>query len=265
MKKNYVLVTGASGGLGNAFVQELSNQNKNLIICGTNIEKLNELKNKIKNNKISILPYAFDLSNEQEIYRLVEFIKSQNINIEMLINNAGFITEGSIQFARAENLIQTIKVNNIGTILLTKLLLEQNAYKDLSIITVSSLASNYPMPYMAIYSATKSLLTSFFYSLKSELKQNNVKVLIVEPGAIPTSQDMINAIKAQGIKGKLSSVSAKVIAKNSLKKSAKNKKIYTPGFLNKLTKFVCKFTPKSLQIYSISKMWKKSQQKRGIR
>lgn len=263
--KKYVLVTGSTGGLGKAFVYELAKQNKNLLLCGTNQNKLNSLKNSISNESIDILTYAFDLSNENEIYNLINFIKLNDIEIELLINNAGYITEGSIEYSSAETLTKTIKVNNIGTILLTKLVLELNNYHNTNIITISSLASNYPMPYMSIYSASKSLLSSFFTSMQTELKNNNVNILIVEPGAIPTSNDMKSAIKAQGLKGKLSSVSPEKIAKITLKKSLKKKKKYTPGLLNKLTKVVCKITPQFIQVKAISKMWKKSQKKRGIK
>ena len=263
--KKYVLVTGSTGGLGQAFVKELSKQNKNLLLCGTNDSKLENLKNQIYNENIDVITYAFDLSNENEIYDLVEFIKSKDIYIDLLINNAGFITEGSFEFASSETLTKAIKVNNVGTILLTKLILELNNYKDTNIITISSLAGEYSMPYMSIYSATKSLLTSFFTSINYELKHNNVNVLIVKPGAIPTSKEMKDAIKAQGFKGKLSSVSPEKIAKTALKKSQRKKKTYIPGLLNKLTIIGCKIAPKSLQVKTIGKMWQKSQKKRNIR
>ena len=101
-------------------------------------------------------------------------------------------------------------------------------------------------------------------SLRIEYKKANVKVLVVKPGAIATSQDMIDAIKAQGIKGKLSAVAPEKIAKISIKKSLKGKKTYIPGFFNKMTEFFSHFVTKNFQAKIVSKMWKKSQEKRNI-
>ena len=109
------------------------------------------------------------------------------------------------------------------------------------------------------------MLKNFFLALREEYKQDNVKVLVVLPGAIPTSDDMKEAIKAQGLKGKWSSVSPEKIAKNSVRKLLKNKKIYIPGFFNKLTAWVSCITPLGLQVKVAGNMWKKSQGKRGIK
>ena len=102
-------------------------------------------------------------------------------------------------------------------------------------------------------------------SLREEYKKQNVKVLVVEPGAIATSNDMKQAIEAQGLKGKMSSVSPKKIAKNSISRSLKNKSRYIPGFFNKVTMFVSNLAPTKLKIKAISKMWRKSQEKRNIK
>ena len=263
--EKWTILTGATGGLGKAFLNGLISKNKNVIICGTNKQKLEQSKSSYTNCTSKIICYAFNLADTNQILQFADFIKTNNFCVKTLINNAGFITEGSIEYSSYHNFINAIDVNCKGTILLTKQILNLNKYKNTNIITISSLASNYPMPYMSIYSATKSLLTSFFLSLRSELKKSNVNVTIVEPGAIPTSEDMINAIKAQGFKGKLSSTSAQKIARISLIKNSKHKKFYTPGFVNKLTKIASKITPKSLQMKVISKMWKKSQEKRNIK
>ena len=105
--------------------------------------------------------------------------------------------------------------------------------------------------------------------MRNAVKRNSVssdiKILVVEPGAIATSKEMKAAISAQGIKGKLSSTPPEKIAKKSYKKSLKNKSRYVPGFFNKLTLFFSGLIPTSLKVKSIAKMWKKSQQKRGIK
>ncbi|MGN0960811.1 MAG: SDR family NAD(P)-dependent oxidoreductase [Christensenellales bacterium] len=265
---SYVLVTGATGGLGKAFCFELAKLNYKLYITGTSDEKLSKLKDEllVEFPSLDIKSLACDLSNFENRVDFINNLKENKINIDFLINNAGFITEGSINNAKVETLLKCIQVNCEGTIHLTKALLDiKSNDTPFNIICVTSMASNYPMPYMAIYSATKSLIKNFMLALRQEYIRDNVNVLIVEPGAIATSENMKEAIKSQGLKGKLSSVEPSKIAKNSIKKVFKGKKKYVPGFFNKLTLFVSKLAPISLQTKAIARMWRKSQDKRNIK
>ncbi len=266
-KTKITLITGATGGLGRAFCEQVASLGKNMLICGTKEQNLLNLKDELlqKHPNITVYSYAFNLADKQQIDNLLFFINSNNLQVEMLINNAGFITEGSIKHASKDTLMKAINVNCEGTIYLTKSILDnKETEQKINIITISSLASCYPMPYMAIYASTKVLLKNFMLALRYEYKDDNVKVLVVQPGAIATSEDMKNAIKAQGFKGQLSAVKPEIIAKKAIKKSLKGKANYIPGFFNKLTKFVSSLTPTSLQIKVVGKMWKKSQSKRGI-
>ena len=265
--KYYTLITGATGGLGRAYVSEFARLKHNLVLTGTTTAKLEALKSEILSvdKNLNIITFACDLSKVEDRCLLLGYLESQDIIVDYLVNNAGFITEGSIAKASVETLLKCIAVNCEGTIHLTKALLDRRD-KDagLNILTVTSLAANYPMPYMAIYSATKALLKNFFLSLREEYKHAGVKSLIVLPGAIPTSNDMKEAIKAQGVKGRLSSVSPEKIAKKSIKLLFKNKKTFIPGFFNKLTAFASLITPLCMQVRVAGSMWKKSQNKRGI-
>ncbi len=272
MEKNKVIVlTGACGGLGQAFINTLlsppNEQNTALLLCGTNMDKLE----KLKKDMLSIYPnaklylYKLDLSNIENINALQNYLEQNNLTVSQLINNAGFITEGSIANYSQDELIHTIKVNCEGTIALTKLILDLNENKNLNIITISSLAANYPMPYMSIYSATKAMLKSFMLSLRYEYRKQNVKVTVVLPSAIATSQAMKDAINAQGFKGKISCVSPIKIARASLKANKKNKPILIPGFFNKFVNFVSNLCPTRIKIAFIGKSWKKSQIKRKIK
>ena len=264
----YALITGATGGLGKAFCKEICKEYKNLFLTGTSQERLEKLKDDLlkTNNNLNIVSCACDLSSQSAISNLVNFVDSQNIQIGYLINNAGFITEGSFKNTTITTILNCIKVNCEGTIYLTKEILDRkNSEDNLKIIIVSSLAGNYPLPYMAIYSATKVMLKNFMLAIKEEYKNDSVNLTIVQPGAIATNDDMKLAIKAQGLKGKLSSVKPEIIAKKSIKNCNKNKSIYIPGFFNKLTAFVSKLVPLKLQIKIAGKMWKKSQLKREIK
>lgn len=267
-QKKYTLITGATGGLGRAFVNECALADNNLILVGTNLDRLNSFREELlsKYEGIEVLVYKCDFTISEDLVGLLKYIESNNLKISRLINNAGYICEGSNKYVSLDTLQKCIMVNNLGTTTLTKGVLDlHNASDRLEIITISSLASNYPLPYMAVYSATKAYIKSYMLSLREEYKGDNVTILTVLPGAIATSDSMKEAINAQGLKGRLSAVAPNKIARIALKKSKKNKAQYIPGWFNKLTNVVSKLAPLSLQIKVAGNMWKKSQKKRGIK
>lgn len=268
MKEKITILTGATGGLGRAFAKTLCENQQNILITGTSEEKLIALKKELneRHPSIQILYKSCDLKSEEDIDGLVKYIQSLDFSPQMLINNAGYITEGSIQEVPNESLLDCIKVNCLGTISLTKKILDIRDTRDaFRIINVTSMAGLYPMPYMAIYSSTKAMLNNFMTALRYEYRDKKVKVLIVEPGAIPTTIDMQKAIQSQGLKGRLSAVSPEIIAKNAYAKSLKNKKTYIPGFFNKFTVFISNFVTTNFKCKMAGKMWRKSQNKRGIK
>lgn len=267
-QNKYALVTGATGGLGQSFCKKLAKQGFNLILTGTQDKKLKTLKTSLEKDfsHLDILYCACDLSNHESRLNLISFITTQNLPITLFVSNAGYITEGSVENSEIDTLIKCIQVNCEGTIHLTKEIIDRrDKSQTLHIISITSMAANYPMPYMAIYASTKSLLKNFMISLRHEYKNENIKILIVEPGAIATSEEMKNAIEAQGFKGKLSCVPPDTIAEKSIKKSLKNKDRYVPGFFNRMTLLLSSFAPSKLKTRAIGKMWKKSQNKRNIK
>ena len=273
MKQNYnkqlkILITGSTGGLGNSFVKSFCHDDNHLILTSTSKEKLEKLIDKIKtiNKNVKTTPIVCNFLDNKSIINLVNYLKENNIQLDYLINNAGFITEGSIENAKEDTIINCIKVNCIGTTQLTKNILDLHDNSlVLKIITIASMAGDYPMPYMAVYSSTKAYLKNFMLALGYEYKNKNVKSLVVQPGAIATSNEMKEAIKAQGLKGRLSAVSPDVIAKKSIQKCNKGKKTYTPGFFNQITKYLSLLAPTNLKMKAIGSMWRKSQEKRNIK
>ncbi len=129
--------------------------------------------------------------------------------------------------------------------------------KGSEIITVGSMSGVSPMPYFALYSATKAMLANFYTSLHYELKERGIKVTVVMPGGVPTRPDVIEDIKGQGLWGRLSSKPADFVAKGSLKAAAKNKIRYIPGSFNRFLFVVMKLVPKKIVLRFIARRWKK--------
>ncbi|MBR5192457.1 MAG: SDR family NAD(P)-dependent oxidoreductase [Clostridia bacterium] len=254
--KNFTLITGATGGIGKAFTIECAKKGYNLFLTGRSEEKLVALKEEIKNYGVEIQIFACDITNENSRKSMLEYIDKNSIKFERLINVAGVDTQmGFTQYSQEKVLFQ-IRVNVEGTISLTHAILSRKA-ENLEILTISSMSGASPMPYFALYSASKCMLTNFFTALHYELKKQSVKVTVVTPGGVPTREDIIKDIEGQGLWGKLSVVQPRKLARKSLKALAKNKVKYIPGFFNKLLNLIIKITPKCIRLRFIANRWKK--------
>ena len=252
----YSFVSGATGGIGKAFSIELAKTGNNLFLTGRSEEKLIKLKEELSIYGVEIEVFACNLVNDNERLSMLSFIKERQMTFNKIINVAGVDIQKAFLDYTYEKVLMQIRVNVESTISLTYALLKLRE-PSTEIVTVSSMSGVTPMPYFALYSATKSMLTSFFMALRLELKGEGVKITTVLPGGVPTREDIILDIKNQGIWGKLSSKSPKFVAKKSLSKVKKNKAKYIPGFFNKLLNFLMKLVPVKLQMIFIKNRWKK--------
>lgn len=263
----YTLITGATGGLGNAFAFACAEKGHNLILTGTNTLKLESITKRIVDNykNIKVVSKTCDLSDEKDRKQFIDYLNQEELSVNFLINNAGYIAEGEFLRHTDEEVIKTIRVNCEGTVDITQKIIK--ARKDnslLRIITVSSMAGDYPMPYMGIYSATKSMLTSIMVSLNYELKDGNVIITTICPSGIPTTEEMKDAIKAQGFAGKITASSPEYIANLALKANEKGKVLVVPKMVNKFIKGISRLCSEKSLAKIVGKRWKKAQEKRNL-
>ena len=254
----YVFISGATGGIGKAFSMEFARKKCKLFLTGRSEEKLYALKHEIRlkyDCEIQIFPC--DLTNQSAVDKMMAFIDENEIKFSGIINVAGVDIQKPFLRYTKEKLLFQIKVNAEETIYLTYLLLQRRAEGKSRIITISSMSGVSPMPYFAIYSATKAMLTNFFTALHYELKNDKVNVTVVLPGGVYTRPDVCADIKGQGLWGKLSAKTPEYVAKKSVKASEKNKTKYIPGFFNRFLNFLMKFLPKKMVLSFIAKRWKK--------
>lgn len=254
---SFTFISGATGGIGKAFVFECARLGYDLFLTGRSEQKLAELKEEIlKINAVNVLTFACDLTSEKQRKEMMLFVDQKEVVFDRIINVAGVDIQKAFEEYTQEKLLFQIRVNAESTLHLTYELLKRRAEKA-EVLTISSMSGVSPMPYFAVYSATKCMLTNFFTALHYELKDEGVKVTTVLPGGVPTREDIKEDIKNQGLWGKLSAKSPEYIAKKSLKKVAKNQYIYIPGFFNKLLYFIMKIAPKRWVLGFIKNRWKK--------
>ena len=254
----YALVTGATGGLGQAFCSVLAKQGYSLLLTGRSEEKLRGLQTELSSRYKGITTWicAADLSDFESRAALMQAIQKEGFQISLLANVAGADVQKGLTEYTQEKIAFQCRVNFEAAVALYRFAIENKA-EELQIVNVSSVSGIYPMPYFAIYSATKGALTSFSLSLREEMKGRGVKVTAVLPGAMPTREDIKEQIKGQGLRGKMAAKSPYAVAETSLKAVAKNKRKAVVGFWNKVMRLTTCWIPTSWRLKFIAKRWSK--------
>ncbi len=254
----YALVTGATGGLGKAFVTALAKRGYALLLTGRSEEKLLALQVEISSQypNVETRIYPADLSSDTDRKNLMGKISATGLKLALLANVAGADVQKGVMEYTQEKIAFQCRVNFEAAVALCRFAIEHKAER-LEIVNVSSVSGIYPMPYFAIYSATKGALTSFSHSLRAEMKGRGVSVTAVLPGAMPTRDDIKAQIQGQGLWGRLAAKSPQSVAESSLKAVRKNKRKIIVGFWNKMMRLGTWWIPSSWRLHFIAKRWSK--------
>jgi uncharacterized protein len=182
------LITGASGGIGEAFARRLAAEKHNVFLVARSAEKLNRLCDELKTkNAIDAQFLALDLIDENAASILFAETEKRSLQIEWLINNAGFGNFGDFADADLTKELAMIDLNVRTLVALThRYLRPMRERRSGVVINVSSTASFQPVPFMATYAATKAFVTSFSEALWEENREFGIKVLALCPGGTAT-------------------------------------------------------------------------------
>lgn len=236
MQSNYYsLITGASLGIGRAFAIECAKRGINLALVSLPDSGLDNIITYLeKNYSVDIKSLTIDLTEEDAPNEILNWTKSENIKINILINNAGMGHLGNFLDYSPAFYKSLIRLNIESVVLLTRLFLpEMKKMEHAYILNLGSIASFYPMPYKIVYAGSKMFIYSFSRALKEELKNTNVHVSVLCPGPIITNQEVIERIRHVGFWGKISSMKAQKMAHLSLKRMFKGKSVIIPGLISK--------------------------------
>ncbi len=194
--KKVVLITGASSGIGEETAKMLFDKGYIVYGAARRIEKMQPLKEK------GINLISMDVSDEMSMVNGVKEIISKEGKIDILINNAGYGSYGAVEDVPLNEARYQFEVNIFGLARLTQLvLLKMREQRSGKIINISSIGGKIGEPHGAWYHATKFAVEGFSDSLRMELKQFNIDVVIIQPGAILTEWNTIsreNLLKVSG-------------------------------------------------------------------
>lgn len=188
MQNITALITGASSGIGKEFARIHASKGGNLVIVARRKELLDELKSEIEEEYgVDVSVIVKDLSDINAPMEIYNEVKSLGIEIDYLINNAGFGGRGYFHQREWSKDLSMIQVNVLALTTLTRLFLPDFVKKKSGkILNISSTASLIPGPMQAVYYATKAYVTSFSNALSQELSNTEVTVTSLLPGATET-------------------------------------------------------------------------------
>jgi uncharacterized protein len=240
------LITGASGGIGEQFARNLAQKKHNLVLVARNEKKLFELCDELMaKNGITAHYVALDLTEYQADEKLFEETSRHNLEIDWLINNAGFGSMGDFSELDLDKEMDMIGLNIMSLVALThRYLKPMRERKNGTIINVSSAASFQPVPYMATYAATKAFVTSFSEAIAEENRSFNIKVLACCPGATETNffdaAGMKEPFKVKGVQ------KPEEVVEETLNAVSRGKSSVITGWMNWVAAHAANIAPNAL-------------------
>lgn len=181
--KNIAILTGATGGLGQAFLSELVKEDLDEIwAVARNEGKLRDLCRSFDGR---VRPVRCDLGSEPEVLNLAALLEQEQPQVRYLVNNAGMAKMGRAETFSTKEIAKTVEVNCKTPALLMGLVLPYMGPES-RILNIASASAFQPNPYIALYSATKAFLRSYSRSLNYELKDRGITCTAVCPGWIDT-------------------------------------------------------------------------------
>lgn len=188
MNKKVALITGASSGTGREFARIHAAKGGDLVVIARREDRLNELKQELeKKYNIKVKVIAKDLTLPQAPIEIYNEVKESGIEVDYLINNAGFGGRGYFHERPMELDLQMIQVNIVALTTLTRLFLPDFVKRNSGkILNVSSTASLMAGPLQAVYYASKAYVTSFSNAIAQELHDTNITATALLPGGMET-------------------------------------------------------------------------------
>jgi len=255
MNKDFTaLITGASGGIGLALANTFAKNGYGLVLIARNQQKLDAVKNDLESKyKVRVKTLAKDLGQREAAQEIFNQLNSENIEIDTLVNNAGFAEYGEFASVPSDKQLAMVNLNIYTLTALTSLFLPSMLSRTSGkILNVASTAAFQPGPYMAVYYASKAYVLSFSEALRAELKNLGIAVTALCPGPTKTDFAANSELSRSRLLKYAQSMSAERVAEAAFSGLVKNKAVVIPGFVNKFLAFGTRLMPRKLLI-AISK------------
>lgn len=249
-----VLITGASSGIGEAFAHNLAKQGANLILTARSEDKLAQVADKLREKyRISVHVFPVDLILPDAPRQLFERIKAGGLSVDVLVNNAGFGKWAHFLGESLDTYDQMLSLNIDALVRLTYLCVpDMLAHGKGGVINVASTAAFQPIPYQAVYAASKTFVLSFTEALAGEYRERGVRFLALCPGNTATNFMSTANANTTG----MPSAMPEEVAEAGLAAFLKGKSYHVHGRANYLTSLLPRVLSRASIIKIVAGMFK---------
>jgi short-subunit dehydrogenase len=249
----YTLITGASSGIGRALALECASRAMDVLLVALPGEELCALEKNIRNNfKVKCHSFGIDLSVHCASSGVYNWVKENNYDVNILINNVGVGSKGCFAQLTPDFYYTQISLNVTTACIMTRMFiddLKKNA--PAHILNVGSMGGFFALPDKVVYAATKAFVYSFSRGLRIELEPLNIKVSVLCPGGTNSNEKTIAINKdLKGI-AKTSIMQPEEVAKEAIEKMLKGQKRIIPGNCNKFFYHISRITPEFVKDYFV--------------
>ena len=256
----WALVTGASAGIGVALAEELAIGGTNLVLTARRKDRLDALAQRLSSsNKIQTETFSADLADPTAPEKIFAFTREKGIEIDLLINNAGFGKYGEFHSVAKEPLLDMVQVNCSAVVHLTHLFVQRMvAQRRGDILILASTASFQAVPYISTYAATKAFDLLFAEGLAEELKPYGIRVCALCPGS---TESEFHVVAGQD-KFIHRAETAQKVARTGLKALAAGKSYVISGLGNYLGAHGERLVPRRFVTRTAGRMFKPESKKK---
>lgn len=228
----WALVTGASAGIGAEFARQLAAGGMHLVLTARRLDLMQELAAELHARHATRCEIIVaDLAEPGGVDLLVRELESRRIQVDLLVNNAGFGVVGEIEQTELSRLLELIRLNISALTELTYRLLPDMLARNFgAILNVSSLSGFQPVAYMGVYAASKAYVLHFSEALACEVQHRGVRVCAVCPGVTRTA--FFDLAGAPGWLQKHSSQSPEQVVRTALHALGRGRWVVVPGWRN---------------------------------
>jgi len=242
------LITGASMGLGLGLATLFARDGYRLVLVARSHDRLTAVGDELHSRYgVQVKVLAKDLASSNAAEEIVQALRSEMISVDVLVNNAGFGSNGPFAESDPADQLAMIQVNVTALTHLTRLLLpDMIRRKTGRIMNVASTAAFFPGPMMAVYYASKAYVLSFSQALSEELRGTGVTVTALCPGPTRTGFQARAGTSDSAVGKGMLMMNAESVAAAGYRDLMKGKRVSVPGFLNKLSIITARLTPTSV-------------------
>lgn len=247
------LVTGASGGIGEAFARQLAALGKDLVVVARSENKLQALARELASqHSVQVRVIAADLARHDSAAALYAETERLGLVVDLLVNNAGFAKAGEFSQLPFDVQADMVRLNVNTLVELTRLYLPSMRERGRGgVINVASTAAFQPVPFMSVYGGTKAFVLSFSEAVAEEVAGDGVTVMALCPGATATGfQETAGVWEGQGA----SMATADEVVAEALRAFEHRRRSFVQGATNKLMTIATRLGPRRLILYMTARV-----------